>query len=341
MPHVFFNKEISLPTQWRSLILFGKNSATYKFAFAKSLLSLGKKHGTISLEDLAIPFSKNIVEHLRHTDKQGSSGSSRFLNYCRSYINGGISDDELYHWTVKLGFVNVLDAFQNINQTVIPNKFFEKEFNAGKTDIILTEHFSLLSEHVQSLSFHNEVEARWKLVETAWNLNIKANLLEVEYNDLNGQLYIQETKHRRIELSSIRDALNGYQKGKCFYSFNDIAIIQKHPNLGHVDHFMPHCLKPQFVKHNVNLDGVWNLVLATQGENSSKLNRLPDLRYLERLHKRNEFFIESKHPLAETIIRQTGKTVDDRVRFLQNNYNLAKDCLISVWKCENELPSCF
>jgi hypothetical protein len=28
----------SLESQWRAIILFGKNSATYKFAFAKALL---------------------------------------------------------------------------------------------------------------------------------------------------------------------------------------------------------------------------------------------------------------------------------------------------------------
>jgi hypothetical protein len=34
----------SLESQWRAIILFGKNSATYKFAFAKSLLEIiGKK----------------------------------------------------------------------------------------------------------------------------------------------------------------------------------------------------------------------------------------------------------------------------------------------------------
>ena len=30
----------SLESQWRAIILFGKNSATYKFAFTKSLLEL-------------------------------------------------------------------------------------------------------------------------------------------------------------------------------------------------------------------------------------------------------------------------------------------------------------
>ena len=49
----------SLESQWRALILFGKNSATYKFAFAKSLIELvDKETTTISLSDLAEPFSR-------------------------------------------------------------------------------------------------------------------------------------------------------------------------------------------------------------------------------------------------------------------------------------------
>lgn len=52
----------SLESQWRALILFGKNSATYKFAFAKSLLELIEKETTsISLKELAKPFSRNIT----------------------------------------------------------------------------------------------------------------------------------------------------------------------------------------------------------------------------------------------------------------------------------------
>jgi hypothetical protein len=36
----------SLESQWRAIILFGKNSATYKFAFAKSLLEIVEKEKT-------------------------------------------------------------------------------------------------------------------------------------------------------------------------------------------------------------------------------------------------------------------------------------------------------
>ena len=61
----------SIESQWRALILFKKNSATYKFQFAKSLLEqVDKKTTKISLRKLSKAFSKNIIEHLKENDKQ-------------------------------------------------------------------------------------------------------------------------------------------------------------------------------------------------------------------------------------------------------------------------------
>ena len=54
----------SLESQWRALILFGKNSATYKFAFAKSLLEIVEKEKKEDplLEKLKhIELSDNII----------------------------------------------------------------------------------------------------------------------------------------------------------------------------------------------------------------------------------------------------------------------------------------
>jgi hypothetical protein len=122
----------SLESQRRALILFGKNSTTYKFAFAKSLLEIvNSETNKISLTDLSKPFSKNITEHLKINDKQGNSKSSSFLNVCRSHITGEISDNELWAKTEKLGFVNVVDAFQNLNGAQIPDIFYEKNYKSG------------------------------------------------------------------------------------------------------------------------------------------------------------------------------------------------------------------
>lgn len=73
----------SLESYWRSIILIGRNVASYKFALAKSLLELapaGKSE--ITLEELAVPFSRNLCEHLRSAPKQATSQSSSFLDAC-------------------------------------------------------------------------------------------------------------------------------------------------------------------------------------------------------------------------------------------------------------------
>ena len=107
----------SLESHWRSIILFGRNVASYKFALAKSLIELAQKEEVfVSLSDLAIPFSKYILEHLQKVDKQGTSSSSKFLDYCRQFNDGKLEEEELLKQTVKLGFVNVIDAFHVVNR---------------------------------------------------------------------------------------------------------------------------------------------------------------------------------------------------------------------------------
>jgi len=182
----------SLESQWRSLILFGKNSATYKFAFAKSLLELVKNESTsISLKELARPFSRNITEHLKQSDKQGNSSSSKFLNYCRDYNIGIIDEDQLLIQTERLGFINVVDAFQNVNGGQIPNLFYEKDYSNGNKRIVITDDLLRLKDSFHFQNFENETDARWKLVETAWNFQINPNLLEVKYDESSSLFFLE------------------------------------------------------------------------------------------------------------------------------------------------------
>ena len=334
----------SLESQWRALILFGKNSATYKFAFAKSLLELIEKEKvSITLKDLARPFARNITEHLKSSDKQGIASQSKFLNYCRAYNNNQIDEAQLLLHTEKLGFVNVVDAFQNVNGGQIPKLFYEKDYTDGNKRIIIKDELLKLKERFQFQNLESEAEARWKLVETAWSLNINPNLLEVEYDAESSQLFIQNGIMKRLDITSVRDSLNGYQKGKCFYSFMDISIIKGSPDICHVDHFLPHLNKKVHSANGANINGVWNLVLAHSSMNSlkEKGTKIPDRKYLQRLFNRNEFYISSKHPLAETIINQTGKTREKRMAFLEKHYNLALDNSIITWTPSEELEGTF
>ena len=146
---------------------------------------------------------------------------------------------------------------------------------------------------------------------------------------------------RRIDVTSVRDSLNGYQKGKCFYSFQDISINKNDINTCAVDHFLPHVNKLEHAQRGSNINGVWNLVLSDSSINLDKKAKIPEVRFLERLFNRNEFYIESKHPLAETIINQTGLTKEARRKFLLENYNLALSLSIRKWKPNIEIKGTF
>ena len=340
----FLINDPSLESQWRALVLFGKNTATYKFAFAKSLLELVEKETTsITLKELAVPFSRNITEHLKKSDKQGNSSSSKFLDACRDFNSKKISGSQLLLETERLGFKDVVDAFQNIHGGQIPDLFYEKNYSRDNKKIVIKDSLLKLKESTQFQNFEYETEARWKLVETAWNLKINPNLLEVQYDQDSSLFFLENTTMRRIDITSVRDSLNGYQKGKCFYSFYDISVISGNENICHVDHFLPHVNKNLHANYGANINGVWNLVLAHSDINgmSQKGSKIPEERFLERLYNRNEFYIKSKHPLAETIINQTGESKEKRRAFLEKHYNLALSNSIHRWAPKEELRSNF
>ena len=114
----------SLDSNWRSIILFGRNVASYKFALAKALLDHADEQRTqMTLAELAPAFSQNICQHLKTSDKQATSTSSRFLDSCRSFNKDEISEDQLIQETVRNGFNNVIDAFHVVNQGEIGFRF--------------------------------------------------------------------------------------------------------------------------------------------------------------------------------------------------------------------------
>ena len=334
----FIAPELTLEDNWRSIILFGRNVASYKFALGKSLLEFGnRKSDLVSLEDLAVPFSHHLCEHLATQDKQCTSKSSKYLDTCRKFNRGEISQDQLIAATVKIGFVNVIDAFHVVHDGDVPKRFFIDERSSLTKGIRLTTNLYQMADQFQFQNLVTEAEARWRLVETAWTLNLPRQCLTVEYDDELELLVTDERLGKRVAITGCRDALNGYQKGSCFYCYGDIAIESNGLDRAEVDHFLPHVLKTQGFGSSV--DGVWNLVLACRrcnaGENG-KFAKVPELDYLKRLHTRNEFFIGSHHPLRETIILQTGSSQGKRASFLQDKYDEARKLLIATWSPEYE-----
>ena len=192
----------------------------------------------------------------------------------------------------------------------------------------MTEAFSKLLGGGQESNLPLETDARWRLVETAWELGVSPALLAVSHDPATKQLFV-DGSNRRKSITSARDALSGYQKGHCFYCFGSFSLSEIDPP--DVDHFFPHSLKARW--RGGNLDGVWNLVLACRRCNRwGKSACVPSIKLLEQLSKRNEFLIESHHPLRDTLIEQTGDNEEKRRAFLNESHKEAKASLIHEWE---------
>jgi 5-methylcytosine-specific restriction endonuclease McrA len=323
--------EPTLENYYRGIILFGDNTATYKFALGKSLLELASRpNDLVTLEELAEPFSTHLMDHLSHSPKQITrSNQGKFLNVCTSYIQGEASKDQLIATTVSKGFINVIDAFHKVDGIDIAKSFYVDERKTNK-GIRLTEELRQLVIEQNGADLFPEVEARWRLVETAWELGISSNVIAVHHDSEKDNLFVNKSNKRKA-ITSSRDALNGYQRGKCFFCYDRISVEPKSEQLAHVDHFFPHVLKATEIGNSV--DGIWNLVLACKSCNGAaeKGAKIPDDTLVERLQKRNEYLIESNHPLKETIILQTGKNKSLRKSYIQSVFDIAISHRFHTW----------
>lgn len=335
----FYQVEPTLENYWRGIILFGKNVASYKFALAHAMYDV-KRDGSdlILLEDLAVPFSQHLCRHLAQAPKQITSARSQYLDACRQFNAGEIDRNALTEATVRNGFNNVIDAFHNVNQGEIGKRFFIDERKSHK-GIRLTTHFHQLTERQQYQNLKLETDARWNLVEQGWAMGISHHLIAVEH-DVQNKVLFSFRNNRRIDITSSRDSLNGYQKGRCFYCFAPISLETGDANLADVDHFIPWSLNGQVE----NVNGVWNLVLAckccNRGE-QGKFARIPSAKLLQRLHDRNEYFITSHLPLRNTLINQTGANTAKRHAFLSNVWNTARVNLFHEWEPKAAGPDTF
>jgi 5-methylcytosine-specific restriction endonuclease McrA len=322
----FLAKNPSLDSNWRAVVLFGRNVASYKLALAKTLLGVASRaDDRVPLEELAARLpSKSVSTWPRLTNKRHRDQVSSWTPAVRS--TRGSCRDKLVQTTVKLGFNNVINAFHIVGSGPVPLRFFVDERTTGGSPAIrLTDDLQRLTGSFQGDAPSAEAESRWRLVETAWQLDLPRAGVAVHADLTHNLLFVE--RRRRVNLTSVRPALNGYQKGRCFDCGVSVSLA-----LVDVDHFFPWILKDR--GEMPDADGVWNLVLACQRCNrgeGGKFFAVPSARLIEKLHQRNNWLVESHHPLRETIMLQTGQTTEARASFLRSRPRVALDHLIHQW----------
>jgi hypothetical protein len=88
-----------------------------------------------------------------------------------------------------------------------------------------------------------------------------------------------------------------------------------------IDHVFPHILKR--LHNGVNIDGIWNLVITCKECNQSKSAKRANEIIIDKLFQRNNYLIDSHHPLRETLINQMGPTLEKRDEFIKKRYEEA------------------
>jgi hypothetical protein len=97
---------------WRHIVRFGRNVASYKFALGQALLDLAARQQTfVPLPELSVPYAAALCKHLQVEDRQSTSAQSQFPDACRSRNRGDLEAAQFAEATVRLGFANVIDAF--------------------------------------------------------------------------------------------------------------------------------------------------------------------------------------------------------------------------------------
>ncbi|MBT7788618.1 MAG: hypothetical protein HN757_07040 [Calditrichaeota bacterium] len=293
---------------FRTLILFGRNTATYKFAFCDALLKLNPAN-EIRYDDLRDNFMKELVSHYKDNRNQFNSGPTNLTKAMDNFLLSSPDESEwqkLMKVAEKSIYNNVFDAFQNVGHGTLDKKYRLFEHHPQQHKLILTDHANTLLDQpeIKTLLI-NENQSRWTIVEEAWRAGLSPNLLE--YNEEDNS-FISISREMRVNVRSAVDVLVPYQKDLCFYcnkKLNRFALKNEH-SFPDVDHFLPWSLLVYSPSISINPNGVWNLVIACAECNRGTMGKFdapPSKNYYKKLRERNVLFAEEhNHSLKNSIL---------------------------------------
>lgn len=261
---------------WRMLTLYGLNTATYKIALSQCLCNFTEADKTyVTMDMLAKEFFDLYNKRLENGMPQLSHETrlTKMETIVFKYKSGVVGYEDAIEYVKNNAFGDVLPRFHNLNHMKFKYKFYEIE----DSGIVLTDAIFKVFESPEYKNLKYELDARWSLLEAAFVMKRKnAKLI----NDIKKFYLIQG--YERTNITYMKDMLNGYQEGRCFYCSEFLE-----PNKIHVDHVIPRA----FIYH----DKPWNLVLSHDSCNERKSDFLPSKYYIQKLVDRNERLIKSNH----------------------------------------------
>jgi hypothetical protein len=317
----------------RTIILFGNNVSTYKFALTSAILKQSSK-SKIKYSELRDDFVKELYNHYIICPDQWVAGKNTLTEAFDEYKTDN-NWEKLVKVAEKNIYNNVFDAFHNVGGSSIKQTdiLFEKD-NANK-QLIITDNLNLIlenNEFVKKLTDENQ--SRWNIVEEAWKNKLSPNLLEF----VDGDFYsITSSAGERVNLRSAINILMPYQKDQCFYcnKIMNTSSSKDEDDFPDVDHFVPLSFISRIQLLGANANGVWNIVIACKECNrggAGKFQAPADKQYFEKLLYRNLLFTEEhKHSLKNSVLISLGVKNAIELTSKMNLFYKATD-IINGWK---------
>jgi len=309
----------------RAVLVFGKNSATYKFSLAKTLLEFDAS-SEVKYGDIGQKFLKHLIEHHELCPHQHNRSSTKLTKAIDKHLAEELSWNDLFSIAEESIYNNVFEAFHTVGGGKIKESAVLFENNKSQKKLTLTESMNSLQEDNEQKSILiGETEARWRVVEEAWRKNLSPLLI---LDERENSFYTTVNDHR-INLRSAVETLLPYQFGTCFYCrcLLDESLHHMEDQFPDVDHVMPlSLLVRQFPQSDFNPNGVWNLVISckrcNRGKNG-KFDTIPNEALYEQLFRRNVYFTkEHKHSMRFSVLKSLDVlSVPEMIKRMKDIYN--------------------
>lgn len=294
----------SVVSTLRTIVLFGRNVSTYKFALASTLLKLKPKN-FITYEDLRNEFLNSLFTHYQKNPHQYQAGENSLTRAFDKYKRDDNWND-LLETAEKNIYNNVFDAFHNVGGGSIKKEHILFEHLPNEKKLVLTDNINAILEQEDLIELlKDENESRWMIVEEAWKNKLSPNFLV--YDQATNE-FVSVSSVERTNLRSAVSVLLPYQHGSCFYCNKKIntSANSEDSDFPDVDHFIAHSYFNRPDLSHINPDGIWNLVIACKECNrgtGGKFERLPALNYQSEIINRNVLFTEEhRHSLKNSIL---------------------------------------
>lgn len=305
----FYQNAFSPSSTLRTILLFGRNVSTYKFALVDALLQ-SDPQSYLSYADIRDGFLKSLYQHYLKNPNQYQTGPNSLTRAFDQYSN-----DQDWENLIKVAmqniYNNVFDAFHNVGGSSIKLEYALFEHDKKSKQLVLSENIHrILDNKSLTAQLLKENQSRWAIVEEAWKNKLSPNLLVF---DADKNIYSISPGHERVNLRSAVDVLLPYQHSRCFYCNKVMDPQANHSDYDFpdVEHTIPHSAFNRIeVFDEINPGGIWNLVVACHECNRGKygkFNSPPHTRFFDKLISRNMLFTqEHRHSMKNTILLSMG-----------------------------------